>query len=57
MADLISAATASVPLIRVEEFRKNAVKAGWELWDAEPTPSEVSPAGAAAPGNQGSVAS
>ena len=35
--DLISAATAqagSVPLIRPEEFRKNAVKIlGWELWD------------------------
>jgi hypothetical protein len=36
-ADLISAATAqagSMPLIRAEEFRKNAVKIlGWELWD------------------------
>ena len=33
-ADLISAATAPVPLIRPEEFRKNAVKIlGWELWD------------------------
>ena len=35
--DLISAATAqagSMPLIRPEEFRKNAVKIlGWELWD------------------------
>ena len=35
--DLISAATAqagSMPLIRAEEFRKNAVKIlGWELWD------------------------
>jgi hypothetical protein len=36
-ADLISAASASagsLPLIRAEEFRKNAVKIlGWELWD------------------------
>ena len=36
-SDLISAATAqagSVPLIRAEEFRKNAIKIlGWELWD------------------------
>ena len=31
MSDLIAAAT--VPLIRAEEFRKNAAKAGWELWD------------------------
>jgi hypothetical protein len=32
--DLISAATAPVPLIRPEEFRKNAIKIlGWELWD------------------------
>ena len=35
--DLISAATSqagSMPLIRAEEFRKNAVKIlGWELWD------------------------
>jgi len=37
-ADLISAATAPVPLIRLEEFRKNAVKIlGWELWDASPS--------------------
>jgi hypothetical protein len=33
-ADLIAAATANPPLIRSEEFRKNAVKIlGWELWD------------------------
>jgi hypothetical protein len=32
MADLIAAATAPVPLIRPEEFRKNAAKSGWELW-------------------------
>ena len=31
MSDLISAAGAN--LIRPEEFRKNAAKAGWELWD------------------------
>ncbi len=39
MADLITAATPSaggVALIRPEEFRKNAVKAGWELWDPKP---------------------
>jgi hypothetical protein len=36
MSDLIAAATASVPLIRPEEFRKNAVKFGWELWDPQP---------------------
>jgi hypothetical protein len=36
MSDLISAATATVPLIRPEEFRKNAVKFGWELWDPQP---------------------
>jgi hypothetical protein len=36
MADLIAAATAPVPLIRPEEFRKNAAKSGWELWEAEP---------------------
>jgi hypothetical protein len=33
MSDLIAAATAPVPLIRPEEFRKNAFKFGWELWD------------------------
>ena len=43
MADLISAATAPVPLIRPEEFRKNAAKSGWELWEADPeqVPSQV----------------
>jgi hypothetical protein len=39
MADLIAAATAAAPLIRPEEFRKNAGKSGWELW--EPDSSEV----------------
>lgn len=40
-ADLIAAATAPVPLIRPEEFRKNAVKIlGWELWD-DPNASKV----------------
>ena len=38
-ADLIAAATATPPLIRSEEFRKNAVKFGWELWDQNPKPS------------------
>jgi hypothetical protein len=45
-ADLISAASASagsLPLIRAEEFRKNAVKIlGWELWD-DPNASKVPP--------------
>ena len=39
LADLIAAATASPPLIRPEEFRKNAVKFGWELWDEKPQQS------------------
>jgi hypothetical protein len=38
-ADLIAAATATPPLIRPDEFRKNAVKFGWELWDQNPKPS------------------
>ena len=33
-ADLIRAAR--LGLIRPEEFRKNAIKFGWELWDAKP---------------------
>ena len=33
-ADLIHAA--QLGLIRPEEFRKNAVKFGWELWEAKP---------------------
>jgi len=38
-SDLIAAATATPPLIRPEEFRKNATKIlGWELWDEEPQP-------------------
>jgi hypothetical protein len=32
-ADLIKAAESG--LIRPEEFRKNAVKFGWELWDTK----------------------
>ncbi len=36
VSDLIAAATAPVPLIRREEFRKNASKFGWELWDETP---------------------
>jgi hypothetical protein len=35
MSDLIAAATAPVPLIRAEEFRKNASKSGWELWEPD----------------------
>lgn len=38
--DLIKAAELS--LIRPEEFRKNAVKFGWELWEAEAETSEPS---------------
>lgn len=35
--DLIAAASGPSPLIRPEEFRKNAVKIlGWELWDQQP---------------------
>jgi len=34
LADLIKAA--ELGLIRPEEFRKNAVKFGWELWEKEP---------------------
>jgi hypothetical protein len=33
-ADLIRAA--ELGLVRQEEFRKNAVKFGWELWDTQP---------------------
>jgi hypothetical protein len=36
MSDLIAAATATTPLIRPEEFRKNASKSGWELWEPNP---------------------
>ncbi len=32
LADMLKAA--ELGLIRAEEFRKNAVKFGWELWDA-----------------------
>ena len=56
-SDLISAATSqagSVPLIRLEEFRKNAVKIlGWELWEPDPKGS-VAPA--AGPSNNNSNA-
>lgn len=37
-ADLIHAA--QIGLIRPEEFRKNAVKFGWELWDDNPKNSK-----------------
>jgi hypothetical protein len=36
LSDLIAAATAPTPLIRPEEFRKNASKSGWELWEPNP---------------------
>ena len=39
-ADLIHAA--QLGLIRPEEFRKNAVKFGWELWEAKPETSTAS---------------
>ncbi len=39
-ADLIHAA--QLGLIRPEEFRKNAVKFGWELWEAKPRTSTAS---------------
>jgi hypothetical protein len=39
-ADLIHAA--ELGLIRSEEFRKNAVKFGWELWEAQPSQSNAS---------------
>jgi hypothetical protein len=39
-ADLIHAA--ELGLVRAEEFRKNAVKFGWELWDTQPqTPNSA----------------
>jgi hypothetical protein len=37
VADMLRAA--ELGLIRPEEFRKNAVKFGWELWDQNPKPS------------------
>lgn len=40
VADLIHAA--ELGLIRPEEFRKNAVKFGWELWQATPSQSNAS---------------
>jgi hypothetical protein len=33
----IAVATANPPLIRPEDFRKNAVKFGWELLEANPS--------------------
>jgi hypothetical protein len=54
MADLISAATSPVPLIRAEEFRKNAIKAGWQLWDPDPaTDAKIPSAGISNQGNSG----
>ncbi len=40
-ADLIKAA--ELGLVRAEEFRKNAVKFGWELWDASKTQDNRKP--------------
>ena len=40
LPDLIHAA--QLGLIRPEEFRKNAVKFGWELWEAKPETSTAS---------------
>jgi hypothetical protein len=37
-ADLIKAA--EIGLVRPEEFRKNAVKFGWQLWDTNPSNSK-----------------
>lgn len=51
MSDLISAAGQG--LIRAEEFRKNASKSGWELWDADPMPSAVDSHGSINSGNGG----
>jgi hypothetical protein len=36
MADMLKAA--ELGLIRPEEFRKNAAKFGWELWEQETQP-------------------
>jgi hypothetical protein len=43
MSDLISAAGQG--LIRPEEFRKNAGKFGWELWDPKPSAGDFSDLG------------
>jgi hypothetical protein len=40
VADLIHAA--ELGLIRSEEFRKNVVKFGWELWESQPSQSNAS---------------
>jgi len=41
MADMLKAA--ELGLIRPEEFRKNAVKWGWELWEASAASQEAKP--------------
>ena len=51
LSDLIAAATAPTPLIRPEEFRKNASKSGWELW--EPNPAKAANESLEIQGNQG----
>jgi hypothetical protein len=47
-SDIIKAA--ELGLIRAEEFRKNAVKFGWELWDTQP---ESTPKKSGVQGNGG----
>lgn len=39
VADILKAA--ELGLIRMEEFRKNAVKFGWELWEQQPEETET----------------
>jgi hypothetical protein len=53
LSDLIAAASSPTPLIRPEEFRKNASKAGWELWDPDPSAAKGSSAGIGSQGNSG----
>jgi hypothetical protein len=59
MADLIAAATAPVPLIRPEEFRKNAAKSGWELWtettETSSTTGKEAPGGSSGNGSGGGM--
>jgi len=43
MADVLKAA--ELRLIRQEEFRKNAVKFGWELWEQQPQEAETGASG------------
>jgi hypothetical protein len=50
VSDLIHAAETG--LIRQDEFRKNAVKFGWELSEPNPNAAKASPAGEVGVGNQ-----